>query len=125
MEKIVRFSFEKIPSMPCNLCSHWRDAKRTGFLEDDENEEQEKQTRRKTAGTRNCNVSKKEVGPVDEACENFLMHHDFWCRKNCQWYDVVVCIARQHRNQEGCGKCSQGGLIWKYIRATKLERSLG
>lgn len=123
-----RFPFK--PVMYCKYCSNWYSAKRTGYQEE-ENEEDTKKSR-KTAGTRNCLFSSKEITLKTESCENFVLYHNFWCNKNEHWKDINACISSQERSSFMsiyilCKKCEQGIKIkafktWESQTATKIEK---
>jgi len=128
--KIVRVKFGNIPEMPCKYCIYWREAKRFGFQDEDEENESEKQTRRTTAGTRKCTPADKEVKLTDPSCPDFVMYHNFWCNKNEQWKHIYACISCQkkvfgeYEFSPECKNCRQGILLWKFVEATQLhERS--
>jgi len=110
--------------MSCKYCVHWLEALSHGFQEQDEDADAEfveKQVRRKTAGTRKCLVTNKEVGIHNVSCPDFVLYHNFYCTKLSQQNSVLACIARQRKQHEDCKGCRQGSLLWRYIQATQLE----
>ena len=124
MAKILRLQMRMSPpEMICEYCRHWIEAERFGFQDQDNDEdlEPEKQIRRKTAGTRKCRMVGKDIGNRSPSCIDFDVNRDFWCHRNSQYYDVVVCIARQRKAFENCPGCSQGRLLWKYICFKNIE----
>lgn len=124
MPKITRYKLNNVPPMACKYCLHWLEALSHGFQEQDEDADAEfleKQVRRKTAGTRKCLVTNKEVLGWQSSCPNFVLYHIFWCERHYQQNAVPACIARQKNQHEDCKRCRQGGLLWKYIQSTQLD----
>lgn len=115
--KILRINLSpSMPSMICRYCSHWYQAKRGGFQDNDEDSESEKQIRRSTVGARLCHEAGVDVLEKDLVCERFSLYWNFWCDHCDQCYDIDICIARQQKNYPDCYRCRQGGLIWSYVK---------
>lgn len=62
----------------------------------------------------------RQVESNDNACQLFLMHPFFYCRKNNQRLDISICIARQNKRREGCVKCYQGKILKTYLSAKEV-----
>lgn len=111
-----------MPSMICRYCSYWYQAKRGGFQEqDNEEESSEKQIRRSTIGARLCHKAQADVTEKDPVCEHFSLYWHFWCDRCDQYYDIVICIARQQKSYPVCYRCRQGGLIWSYVKFKAIQ----
>jgi len=60
----------------------------------------------------------KQAESGNLACNDFVLHPFFYCKKGNQSLDIVVCIARQQKQIiESCFKCSQGKMIKQYIES--------
>lgn len=35
----------------------------------------------------------------------------FWCNRSGCWLTSAQCVARQHRQEEGCVRCAQGNTV--------------
>lgn len=121
MPKILRGKFNIIPAvlMSCRYCTHWINADRNGYL-DQENEDGTKK-QRIAEGVRKCLISQSDVDRKTIACDDFVLHKSFWCNKGEHFLDIIVCISRQNKRQEGCCFCRQGTLISNF---TNQERRL-
>ena len=71
-------------------------------------------TIRSTEG-RYCSIIRENVVLTSAKCEKFKAYPFFWCRKNEQWLDLVVCSARQKKNEEGCRRCKSQREKTNYI----------
>lgn len=108
MAKILRMSVKiKNDGMQCRYCEHFR-----------HNEEPED----------SCFINrgkKRSFEANGSICEEFLLKSFFWCKKNGQQLDIVVCVARQKKGNEDCGRCDQGDRIFKYMEERKDENQPG
>jgi len=119
-----RFPFK--PIMNCKYCYYWYSAKRTGYQ--DEEDENDTKKGRKAAGTRECTAAPKpkEISLNTESCENFKLYHNFWCNKNEHWKDIIACISAQESSKFMsvyilCKKCKQGIKIKAYKESTTVS----
>ena len=125
--KIRRFETNlAVLPMMCEYCSSWSSAERYGFQDQDEGDETaEKQVRRKTTGSRRCLRANKDVLAKTPSCKDFTLHPVFWCQRNSQVYDAIVCIARQKKKFENCPGCRQGAMLWRYFTAFTFQENKG
>ena len=66
----------------------------------------------RTLSGRFCRSVMKEVEGIQEACPKFVQNPIFWCNKQDQWTDVLVCQHRKKLRREGCVNCKQGKLFF-------------
>jgi hypothetical protein len=112
----------KIFSIPCLYCTRWIEAERSGYQDQEENNDEPKR-QRKSEGTRKCLLTKKEISLHTNACEDFSLHHDFWCKRNEYWLDIKSCLSRQEKQLEGCQGCKQGSLILTFSNMNKENKN--
>lgn len=63
----------------------------------------------------------KETGFLNLACDLFVLHPFFYCKKCNQTLDIIVCIARQKKQEIAeCLKCSQGKFIKQYVESKEV-----
>ncbi len=66
-----------------------------------------------------CSVPTKTE--TSKICDKFELRDVFFCdKKSCQ-LDVVVCVARQKRGNQGCNRCPKGKMLIEYLKLTKGE----
>jgi hypothetical protein len=68
-----------------------------------------------------CPATKKVVNRDDKSCEQFEMHPRFYCDSDSCQMDLVVCIARQNKQKEGCHKCGQGEMLYGFVSLRNKE----
>lgn len=98
--KIVR---ETLPKMQCGFCATFHNTD-----SDD----------RFSNGDRYCPAVKKTVIDKDAICKGFVLNKFFWCVQSGYWLDIPVCMARQEKESEGCGRCKQGEMVYNYLAVT-------
>jgi hypothetical protein len=107
--------------MYCQYCINWNTAKKTGYIDQEEGEEEENRKSRKAEGTRKCLVIGKEIELKTKSCINFQLCSDFWCNKNHNIQNFKTCMNRQSKQSKNCLKCKQGKLIKNFVEYSKEE----
>ena len=71
-------------------------------------------------GIDRCPKTGRRVYKEAPICDDFSLFPFFFCEKNGQQYDIVVCLARQEKNI--CSrKCIQGKTIKRYCETLNQE----
>ena len=66
-------------------------------------------------------AEKRKFEFTGSTCEDFVLYLFFYCRRNVQRLDIVVCVARQDRGTEGCYNCEQGERIFNYVKSEEAK----
>lgn len=90
--------------MKCQYCDHFYKA---------QDRRLQKQNDKVIYSERYCRLNQAYVTGDNKICDDFIITKSFWCNKEENWLDIIVCI---HRQNKGYCKCRQGKEVIKTAR---------
>jgi len=85
----------------CRYCRNYTRSEKTNGIDD----------RGRKSIHRLCIVTEEDITSDTIACDEFEKVKTFYCDRDHNRYDIIVCISRQDKKKKGCLKCKQGKII--------------